>query len=73
MPYDVTGQPHFCQENKETNVDLGLKVCSVCGKPVFAMKSKIIDYSTLTEHLCKKGDVTRYQKYLDKTKTGKKK
>ncbi len=71
MPYDVTGQPHFCQENKEhppSTKTTGLKVCPTCGKPVFLMNRKKIDYSTLEVHQCKKGDVTRYQKYLSKQK-----
>lgn len=70
LPYDVTGQPHFCQENsKNLPLASGLKVCSSCGKPVFNMKRKKIDYTTLSEHTCKKADITRYQKYLSKHKT----
>ncbi len=71
MPYDVTGQPHFCQENKEskpTTKTTGLRVCKDCGKPVFMMKRKKIDYTTLNEHQCKKADITRYQKYILKQK-----
>lgn len=68
MPYDVTGQPHFCQEDKNNSVESGLKVCPECGKPIFKMKRKIMDYSTLEEHKCKRGDITRYQKYLNKQK-----
>ncbi len=67
LPYDVTGQPHFCQENKSTKPtakSTGLKVCEKCGKPIFIMRRKKIDYTTLLEHICKKADITRYQKYL---------
>ena len=64
LPYDVTGNPHFCQEgkNKPTTKTTGLKVCATCGKPYFVMKRKKIDYTSLTEHVCKKGDISRYQK-----------
>ena len=73
LPYDVTGQPHFCQEDKKNApVKSGLKVCAKCGKPVFMMKRKKIDYTTLTEHVCKKADITRYSKYLEKQKRVKK-
>ena len=73
LPYDVTGEPHFCQENKQKQThDSGLKVCARCGKPVFIMKRKKIDYTTLDEHSCKKGDITRYQKYLEKQRRIKK-
>jgi len=70
MPYDVTGNPHFCQEgkNKKTSKDTGLKVCQSCGKPYFLMGRKKIDYATLAPHECRKSDITRYQKYLEKTK-----
>lgn len=69
MPYDVTGQPHFCQENNENkNKKNGLKVCTSCGKPIFMMGRKKIDYSSLETHSCKKADITRYKKYLDKHK-----
>lgn len=68
MPCDVTGQPHFCNKgSKKNTTDSGLKVCQKCGKPVFLMKNKKIDYTTLTEHECKKSDVTRFQKYNQKT------
>ncbi|MBO4858799.1 MAG: hypothetical protein J5527_09815 [Treponema sp.] len=75
LPYDVTGQPHFCQENeksKPTTKKTGLKVCEKCGKPIFMIKRKKIDYTTLNEHKCKNGDITRYQKYLEKEKKLKK-
>ena len=73
LPYDVTGEPHFCQENKQKQPhDSGLKVCAKCGKPVFIMKRKKIDYTTLNEHSCKKGDITRYQKYIKKQRRTKK-
>lgn len=62
LPYDVTGNPHFCNKDgyKKNN---GLFVCSKCGKPVFKYGKIYMDYSTLKKHLCKKGDITRYQKY----------
>lgn len=64
LPYDVTGEPHFCnKEGKSTKKTSGLEVCKTCGKPVFKMKGKTVDYTTLEIHLCKKGDVTRYEKY----------
>lgn len=72
LPYDVTGQPHFCQENKTSSTKSGLKTCAKCGKPIFIMKRKKIDYTTLNEHVCKKGDITRYAKYLEKQKKVKK-
>lgn len=74
MPYDVTGQPHFCQEDKNNNTQKksGLEVCKTCGKPVFIMNKKKIDYTTLNEHTCKKADITRFQKYNErKRKLGK--
>ncbi len=67
MPYDVSGNPHFCQEEKK-NQNSGLIVCEKCGKPTFKMKGKLIDYSTLNLHVCKNGDITRYQKFLEKQK-----
>ncbi len=67
LPYDVTGSPHFCNDkNQKKTTDSGLKVCDNCGKPIFIMKRKKIDYTTLQEHICKKGDVTRYQKYKER-------
>ena len=67
LPYDVTGSPHFCNENKDKKKNnTGLKVCAKCGKPIFIMENKKIDYSTLQEHCCKKADITRYQKYLER-------
>lgn len=68
MPYDVTGQPHFCNQNKKSGEKnkSGLEVCKKCGKPVFKNKGKIVDYTTLENHICKKGDITRYEKYLNK-------
>ena len=68
MPYDVTGKPHFCQEEKGKNKS-GLIVCRTCGKPTFKMGNKFIDYSTLAIHSCKKGDITRYQKFLERQKS----
>jgi hypothetical protein len=67
MPCDVSGNPHFCQEEKK-NQNSGLIVCEKCGKPTFKMKGKLIDYSTLNLHVCKNGDITRYQKFLEKQK-----
>lgn len=73
LPYDVTGEPHFCQDNKQKqSYESGLKVCPTCGKPVFIMKRKKIDYTTLNEHICKKGDITRYQKFIEKQRKTKK-
>ena len=66
MPYDVTGEPHFCNENSKTQADSGLEVCSTCGKPVFKLKGKYIDYTSLELHQCKKGDITRYKNYKEK-------
>lgn len=69
LPYDVTGEPHFCQENnKKSTIDSGLKVCTNCGKPVFTIKRKKIDYTTLDEHICKNRDITHYKKYLERQK-----
>ena len=62
MPYDVTGQPHFCEKDG-TKANNGLSVCKTCGKPVFKMRGKVIDYTTLEAHKCKKADATRYTKY----------
>ena len=72
LPYDVTGQPHFCQENKTSSAISGLKTCAKCGKPIFIMKRKKIDYTTLNEHVCKKADITRYTKYQEKQRKVKK-
>lgn len=67
MPYDVTGNPHFCSKpGLKTKNRSGLEVCKKCGKPVFKMNSKIMDYTTLELHHCKKGDITRYEKYRKK-------
>ena len=70
LPYDVTGEPHFCQEKKDkkTTKDTGLKVCQACGKPIFLMNRKKIDYTTLMPHECKKADITRWEKYKKRTK-----
>ena len=70
MPYDVTGAPHFCQENKssKSKTPSVLKVCQNCGKPYFLMNRKKIDYTTLAVHTCKKSDVTRYQKFKSRNK-----
>ena len=32
----------------------GLEVCKSCGKPVFKMKGKTVDYTSLEIHQCKK-------------------
>lgn len=64
LSYDVNEEPHFCnKEGKSTKKTSGLEVCKTCGKPVFKLKGKTMDYTTLEIHLCKKGDVTRYEKY----------
>ena len=68
MPYDVTGNPHFCQEDKSEKPDSGLSVCKSCGKPVFKIGKKTMDYTTLMIHSCRKIDITNYQKYLKRTK-----
>lgn len=71
LPYDVSGEPHFCnKEGKSTKKTSGLEVCKTCGKPVFRMKNKTIDYTMLEIHQCKKSDITRYEKYK-KNKSGK--
>lgn len=72
MPYDVTGAPHFCNQknSKKKNIS-GLEVCKTCGKPVFKMKRKIIDYTTLELHKCKNGDIVRYEKYKKQKKINK--
>lgn len=67
MPYDVTGQPHFCNKGKDKKNN-GLTVCKKCGKPVFTMNKKKIDYTSLKEHECSKAAITRYQKYLKRSK-----
>lgn len=64
LPYDVTGEPHFCnKDGKSTKKTSGLEVCKCCGKPVFKMKGKTVDYTTLEIHQCRKVDITRYEKY----------
>ena len=72
LPYDVTGQQHFCQENKNKAPESGLKTCAKCGKPIFIMKRKKIDCTTLYEHVCKNADIARYTKYLEKQRKIKK-
>lgn len=67
MPYDVTGEAHFCDRTGSKNKH-GLEVCRTCGKPVFSMKRKCMDYTTLELHTCKKGDITRYEKYQSNQK-----
>lgn len=71
MPYDVTGNPHFCREEKGSPLHTGIKVCQQCGKPVIIIKKKIIDYATLETHSCKNADITRYKKYLSKQEAAK--
>lgn len=72
MPCDVTGEPHFCQEEKRTKTprETGLKVCQTCGKPVFLMGRKRVDYTTLMVHECRKADITRWNKYKERKTTG---
>lgn len=71
MPYDVTGQPHFCQDEKKNKTESGLSVCKTCGKPIFKTGKIIMDYTTLQEHSCRKIDITNYQKYLKKNQVKK--
>lgn len=70
MPYDVTGEPHFCQDahDKKATKENGLKVCQTCGKPFFYMGRRKIDYTTLLTHECRKGDITRWVKYNQRKK-----
>lgn len=76
LPYDVTGNPHFCNKTKNNKLDkrnkFGLLVCTKCGKPVFKDKDKIIDYSSLSVHICKTADITRFTKYKKVLKARKK-
>ena len=70
IPCDfITGEPHFCRENK-TSKETGIIPCKICGKPTFikkqGKKKVFIDYSTLAIHQCKKADVTRFIKYQQK-------
>ncbi len=70
IPCDfITGEPHFCRENK-TPKETGIIPCKICGKPTFikkqGKKTFYIDYSTLAIHQCKKADVTRFIKYQQK-------
>ena len=70
----VTGEPHFCNEQKDGKEqgtkESGILPCPVCGKPTFQQKNgrrKILyDYSTLDTHKCKNVDITRYSKYKEK-------
>lgn len=70
MSCDVAGNPHFCNEEKSTDSSqqTGLSICSKCGKPVFKTRGKWVDYTTLKIHVCRKIDITNYQKYLEKSK-----
>lgn len=53
LPYDVTGSPHFCNDKKSKSAEQsGLEVCKECGKPVFIMNRKKIDYTTLAVRSC---------------------
>ena len=75
VPCDfATGQPHFCQEDKEKAEKKGLEVretgispCPKCGKPTFLKKEPgrfmRYDYTTLQLHRCLKVDVQKYTKY----------
>lgn len=69
LPCDaLTGEAHFCQKNANQKIHTGILVCKKCGKPVFKNKTTLIDYTTLQAHVCKKGDITRYEKYKAKMK-----
>ena len=67
----LTGEPHFCQKD-DKQPESGIKPCKICGKGVFASKQGgkevLFDYATLAPHACKKADITRYKKYLQKAK-----
>lgn len=67
VPCDsITGEPHFCQKDKEKK-PCGIVPCTICGRATFIQKQGrkkiLIDYTTLAVHQCKKADVTRYAKY----------
>lgn len=68
LPYEVTGEPHFCNKDNKIKAKSGLKICKECGKPVFMSKNKKMDYTTLSIHVCRKIDITNYQKYLKRQK-----
>lgn len=64
LPCDfLTGKPHICDKSKKQT---GISTCNICGKPIFKMKGKYVDYSTLKIHVCNKADITRYSKYKKK-------
>ena len=65
LPYDVTGQPHFHNnEDIKAQTKSGLIVCKNCGKPVFKNKGTFIDYTSLKPHTCNIRDITNYTRYL---------
>lgn len=67
----LTGEPHFCKKD-DKQPESGIRPCKICGKGVFASKKSgktiLFDYATLAPHVCKKADITRYKKYLEKAK-----
>lgn len=67
MPCDaITGEPHFCVKDRKKTRPSGLNCCSRCGRPVFVAQGKLFDYGSLAVHVCKKADITRYGKYVQK-------
>lgn len=66
MPCNLlTGEPHFCREGN-TGTKTGIIPCPICGKATFSGKGGLMDYETLMLHQCKKGNITRYEKYLER-------
>ena len=73
MPCNLlTGEKHFCQEDKSNSSQSGLMTCPDCGKPIFPKQKGVsvvfYDYATLGIHECKKADITRYVKYKNRSK-----
>lgn len=79
MPCELSsGSPHFCNnDNPDISRETGISPCPRCGKPTFVRSVKrirhIYDYTTLREHACAAKDIAKYQKYLKKQKSLKKK
>lgn len=72
MPCDaITGEPHFCSQNGKNTRNSGLNYCLKCGRPVFMSHGKLVDYTSLSTHVCKKADITRYGKYIERQKQAK--